>query len=415
MGHTRSVDTVTAFLEVHGATGRQSIRDEAARRIAEWDAQPHPLGQLITWTVNGTARYGWIVPGEEWHTPRVQVATTTNGILDLVDPEEYTPAAEPGVSIVPQPTTAPAAAEVLEPAPAPDTPPRPQPSPPAIDRGSTDDADAATHTMATNYITGAEAAKVVATFATDADLEAAGFRYGAEGAKLGDVAVIWGRNGLRRGIVTKVGRLNVEVQFTTPSAIKEAANLRYGWSEPQVTAKSAKFADVAILAPVAKCAECDEPVFVDDAGDAHERCEAHELTQAEAELDEAAGLAQLDALTAATAVAPAVPVETAKAQTASADGGVDELAEPKPRSWQERITIAKVDGRLVLTGTTGAPQEMELRNLLKKHRFGWVQGAWRRYGRGHDVAARGSPSVARRGRPGGGGQGIVPAAQLPTD
>jgi len=88
--------------------------------------------------------------------------------------------------------------------------------------------------------------RVVARF-DDRDLvRAAGYVVGAEDAAVDDEAVIYSRGGYRAGIVTKVGRVNVTVTYTTETAIREAADPRYGWTEPARTTKAAKFAEVAV-------------------------------------------------------------------------------------------------------------------------------------------------------------------------
>lgn len=88
--------------------------------------------------------------------------------------------------------------------------------------------------------------RVVASYARTDDVEAAGFVFGAKTAAVGDEAVIYSRGRFRAGIVVKVGRVNLTVVYTTATSVRDAADRRYGWTEPVRTTKAAKFADVAV-------------------------------------------------------------------------------------------------------------------------------------------------------------------------
>jgi len=107
--------------------------------------------------------------------------------------------------------------------------------------------------------------RMVARFADREQVAAAGYVFGAKSARVGDVAVVYSRAAYRAGIVIKVGRLSVTVVYTTETALREAADPRYGWTEPARTTKAGKFADVAIRpatagAPVADAATGAAPL-----------------------------------------------------------------------------------------------------------------------------------------------------------
>lgn len=68
--------------------------------------------------------------------------------------------------------------------------------------------------------------------------------HGATAFAVGDVVFAYVRGAIRRGKVAKIGRTNLTVECTTPGAIAEAANPRFGWSEPCLTAKVVKIAEV---------------------------------------------------------------------------------------------------------------------------------------------------------------------------
>jgi hypothetical protein len=95
-----------------------------------------------------------------------------------------------------------------------------------------------------------ELRRVVARFADRGQVAAGGYVFGAQAARVGDAAVVYSRAAYRAGIVIKVGRLNVTVVYTTETALPQAADPRYGWTEPARTTKAGRFADVAIR-PVA--------------------------------------------------------------------------------------------------------------------------------------------------------------------
>lgn len=88
--------------------------------------------------------------------------------------------------------------------------------------------------------------RAVASYARTDDVEEAGFVFGAKTAAVGDEAVIYSRGRFRAGIVVKVGRVNLTVAYTTATSVRDAADRRYGWTEPVRTTKAAKFADVAV-------------------------------------------------------------------------------------------------------------------------------------------------------------------------
>jgi hypothetical protein len=91
--------------------------------------------------------------------------------------------------------------------------------------------------------------RVVRAFSRAEDAEQAGYVFGAEHAKLGDEAVVYSRGRYRAGIVTKIGRLNVTVTYTTRTAIQEAKDPRFRSKVPARTSKADKFAEVAIRPP----------------------------------------------------------------------------------------------------------------------------------------------------------------------
>jgi hypothetical protein len=91
-----------------------------------------------------------------------------------------------------------------------------------------------------------ELRRVVARFDDRDQVVAAGYVFGAESARVGDAAVLYSRGAFRAGVILKIGRVNVTVVYTTETAIREAADPRYGWTEPARTTKAAKFADTAV-------------------------------------------------------------------------------------------------------------------------------------------------------------------------
>lgn len=87
-------------------------------------------------------------------------------------------------------------------------------------------------------------ARLVGSYDSWGDVVLAGYvRGNARNAKPGDVAVLYSRGTLRRGVVTKVGRTNITVEYTThTSALESAAR---GDGLVNVTAKADKFENVA--------------------------------------------------------------------------------------------------------------------------------------------------------------------------
>src|SRR5262245_17340134 len=102
------------------------------------------------------------------------------------------------------------------------------------------------HTTADDEPSTEDLTRVVARFDTREQVVAAGYVFGAERAAVGDEAVIYSRARYRAGIIAKVGGVNVTVTYTTETAIREAADPRYGWTVPARTTKAATFADVAV-------------------------------------------------------------------------------------------------------------------------------------------------------------------------
>lgn len=88
--------------------------------------------------------------------------------------------------------------------------------------------------------------RAVAAFTRREDVEEAGYVFAAEHASVGDEAVVYSRGRYRAGIITKIGRVNATVTYTTATAIQEARDPHYGWTEPARTNKADKFAEVAV-------------------------------------------------------------------------------------------------------------------------------------------------------------------------
>ncbi|MFI7026301.1 UvrD-helicase domain-containing protein [Micromonospora sp. NPDC049900] len=92
---------------------------------------------------------------------------------------------------------------------------------------------------------------------------------------------------------------------------------------------------------------------------------------------------------------PAV-TDTPRSPAAVAEPPADELPAGEPAlrpdpdpyllrdTWSSRIQITVDDAGITITGTRGGPQEDGLRSVLKGHRFRYVDGRWRYFGRRAD-------------------------------
>jgi hypothetical protein len=107
---------------------------------------------------------------------------------------------------------------------------------------------------------------VAAAFTRREDVETARFVFDAQRANRGDVAVIASRGRYRAGIITKIGRLNVTVTYTTATAIAEANDPRHPIGEPVRSRKADRFAAVAVRPARPETADPDRPGRVQRAG-----------------------------------------------------------------------------------------------------------------------------------------------------
>lgn len=100
--------------------------------------------------------------------------------------------------------------------------------------------------MIRNFSTEAqEIAGLVASYRTETEVKQAGYEFGWL-IQPGMTAVVHSHGRYRRGKVVKVGRTRATVQLTTETAIREALDPNFGWTEPHMTNKNARLVDIAV-------------------------------------------------------------------------------------------------------------------------------------------------------------------------